>query len=61
MNVAGIRVADGELQPEQIDESMLSSTMESGAKGLPPPDLVIRTSGKNAPSTVTRGCFVVAE
>lgn len=37
-------VAAGRLQPEAIDEAMLSSHLDTGA--LPDPDLVIRTSGE---------------
>lgn len=38
--------AEGELDPESISEDMLYAHMDSGRKGLPPPDLLIRTSGK---------------
>lgn len=37
-------VLAGTIQPEQIDEALLSSFMQT--KGLPDPDLLIRTSGE---------------
>lgn len=38
------RVAEGDIGPEEIDENMFSSFLETA--GLPDPDLVIRTSGE---------------
>ena len=38
------RVAQGRLQPEQIDEAMLSSALTTRA--IPDPDLLIRTGGE---------------
>jgi undecaprenyl diphosphate synthase len=38
------RLATGELAPEQLDEELFSSTLFT--KGLPDPDLLIRTSGE---------------
>lgn len=38
------RVAEGDIAPEEIDENMFSSFLETA--GLPDPDLVIRTSGE---------------
>jgi undecaprenyl diphosphate synthase len=39
------RVKQGEIQPEQIDESMFSSHLYTA--GLPDPDLLIRTAGEH--------------
>jgi undecaprenyl diphosphate synthase len=39
------RVAQGGLTPEQIDEAMIESELDTG--GLPPLDLMIRTSGEH--------------
>jgi undecaprenyl diphosphate synthase len=38
------QVADGDLAPEQIDEELFSSTLDTGS--MPDPDLLIRTSGE---------------
>ena len=38
------RVADGELEPDDIDEDLISDHLYT--KGLPDPDLLIRTSGE---------------
>lgn len=38
-----VQVADGRLQPEQIDDAMLDKQLDTA--GLPPVDLMIRTSG----------------
>lgn len=38
------QVADGELKPDQIDESLLGMALDTS--GLPDPDLLIRTSGE---------------
>jgi undecaprenyl diphosphate synthase len=38
------QVQDGRLRPEDIDEQVLSSALDTG--GLPDPDLVIRTAGE---------------
>ena len=38
------KVADGQLQPQDIDEAMISDTLETF--DIPDPDLVIRTSGE---------------
>lgn len=40
------RVAQGRLQPEQIDEAMLSSALTTRAIPDPDPDLLIRTGGE---------------
>lgn len=37
-------VADGELKPEDINETMISDSLDT--KGIPDPDLMIRTSGE---------------
>jgi undecaprenyl diphosphate synthase len=39
------RVADGELKPDEIDESMIQNNLNTA--GLPDPDLIIRTSGEH--------------
>ena len=38
------RVADGHLRPEDIDEGLISEAL--GTRGVPDPDLLIRTSGE---------------
>jgi undecaprenyl diphosphate synthase len=38
------RVADGEVDPAQIDQQMISDALDT--KGVPDPDLLIRTSGE---------------
>ncbi|MEL6866588.1 MAG: isoprenyl transferase [Bacteroidota bacterium] len=38
------RAADGQLQPEAIDESLFSSALST--RGIPDPELLIRTSGE---------------
>lgn len=38
------RAASGELQPDQIDEQMISASLDTA--GLPDPDLLIRTGGE---------------
>ncbi|MFA6134197.1 MAG: isoprenyl transferase [Phycisphaerae bacterium] len=40
----GQRVADGKLAPEQIDENLISQSLDTA--GVPDPDLLIRTSGE---------------
>ncbi len=38
------RVADGEITPEQVDEELISASLDYA--GVPDPDLLIRTSGE---------------
>ncbi len=45
MRKVATRVADGELSPESIDESVVSSMLDTAS--VPDPDLVIRTSGES--------------
>lgn len=42
----GRAVAKGQLDPELIDEELISSNIFTGQLGIPDPDLVIRTSGE---------------
>ena len=44
MQKVGNRVADGALQPDQIDEAAIEAELDTN--GLPPLDLLIRTSGE---------------
>jgi undecaprenyl diphosphate synthase len=39
-----VRVRDGELPPEQIDERAISDSLDS--RGIPDPDLLVRTAGE---------------
>ncbi|MCW9001099.1 MAG: polyprenyl diphosphate synthase, partial [Rhodospirillales bacterium] len=42
--MVAIEVAEGRLSPDQIDENLFSDHLST--KGIPDPDLVIRTSGE---------------
>lgn len=39
-----VRVRDGDLAPDAIDESLISESLDTG--GLPDPDLLVRTAGE---------------
>ena len=43
--IAG-KVKDGTIDPEDIDEEMISASLLTGKAGVPDPDLLIRTSGE---------------
>ncbi|MDJ0908994.1 MAG: polyprenyl diphosphate synthase [Woeseiaceae bacterium] len=53
------RAADGEIEAESIDESMLAGEMELG--GIPDPDLLIRTGGEQRVSNFLLWNFAYSE